>query len=180
MKGAFIPNEVIRINASVSNETSRDLEHLKLKLVQVCELNARGRKQKLKKELVTEELGAIHANKIEHLTNLTIKIPNMKILSYVDCNLVNFKYYLVFSRKVFAESYFRIPIVIGSTPFLSPPPNLTDLFARIDSNASSLDSASQVEENTPAYQPPRLYPTLTKTESGDDMPPSYKSLFEAT
>ena len=154
---------------------------MKLKLIQVTELTARGRKQKIKKELVVEELGTIHANKIENLNNLTIKIPNLKILSYVDCNLVSFKYYLVFSRKVFAESYFRIPIVIGSVPFLNPPPNLTDLFARIDSNASSIGSTSTSTQDdnmtAPAYQSPRLYPVL-KNEREEDMPPSYKSLFE--
>ena len=119
-KGAFVSGDNLVLDLLIRNTTSHIVKDLKLCLVSrtTFDIGKRGQKS-FESVLATIDLQLIVYPKMSHdLKNLTLQIPNLVCLSFGECSMVKKAYYLTVRNRFNEKTYFTIPILIGSLPFI--------------------------------------------------------------
>lgn len=119
-KGAFVSGDTLVLDLLIRNTTNHIVKDLKLCLISrtTFDIGKRGQKS-FDSVLASIDLQLIVYPKMSHdLKNLNLQIPNLICLSFGECSMLKKCYYLIVRNRFNEKTYFTIPILIGSLPFL--------------------------------------------------------------
>ena len=119
-KGAFVSGDNLVLDLLIKNTTNHIVKDLKLCLLSrtTFDVGKRGQKS-FDSILASLDLQLIVYPKTSHdLKNLSLKIPNLICLSFGECKMLKKCYYLIVRNRFNEKTYFTIPILIGSLPFM--------------------------------------------------------------
>ncbi len=117
-KGGFVPGEDIILEATIDNQSSKDINKFQISLVQKLNLKADQISKIVKRFMVT----LVYPKKIKRETkkefnNLILKVPPVNPNSFSSSSIVNISYYIKIIFDIEGPSIdtdLIIPIVIGN------------------------------------------------------------------